>query len=37
LKKNLLGVRLNIAKKNESYGDYYSGYATADGEHLDKK
>ena len=37
LKKNLLGVVLNSAEKDESYGDYYSGYAIADGEDLDKK
>ena len=30
LKKNLLGVVLNSAEIDASYGDYYSGYATDD-------
>lgn len=37
LKKNLLGVVLNGAEKDESYGDYYSGYASDDQEDPDKK
>jgi capsular exopolysaccharide synthesis family protein len=36
LKKNLLGVVLNGAEKDESYGGYYSGYARDDGQDPDK-
>ena len=37
LKKNLLGVVLNGAEIDASYGDYYSGYASNDREDSDKK
>jgi protein-tyrosine kinase len=37
LKKNLLGVVLNRAEKDASYGGYYSGYAGDDREDTDTK
>jgi capsular exopolysaccharide synthesis family protein len=37
LKKNLLGVVLNRAEKDASYGGYYSGYVGDDREDTDRK
>jgi len=37
LKKNLLGVVLNRAEEEASYGDYYSGYAGDDQEDAEKQ
>jgi capsular exopolysaccharide synthesis family protein len=37
LKKNLLGVVLNGAEIDASYGDYYAGYASDDREGTDKE
>jgi len=37
LKKNLLGVVLNRAEENASYGGYYSGHAGDDQEDTDRK
>jgi capsular exopolysaccharide synthesis family protein len=37
LKKNILGVVLNGAEIDESYGDYYSSYGSDDREDADKK